>query len=85
MKMIKQYGKEIANEFNKYFANIFKKLNLRKDTRTSFESQKSCRMIKGIFGSENFSFEVFTKDMVANAMKNLQARRVFQMIFQFLL
>ena len=34
-------GKEIANKFNKYFANIIKKLNLKKDTGTSFESQES--------------------------------------------
>ena len=31
-------GKEIANIFNEYFANIIKKLNLKKDTGTSFES-----------------------------------------------
>ena len=32
-------GKEIASKFNKYFANIINKLNLKKDTGTSFESQ----------------------------------------------
>ena len=32
-------GKEIANQFNKYFANIIKKLNEKKDTGISFESQ----------------------------------------------
>ena len=37
---------EIANKLNKYFANIIKKLNLKKNTGTSFESQESCRMIK---------------------------------------
>ena len=37
---------EIANKFNKYFANIIKKLNLKKDSGTSFKSQESCRMIK---------------------------------------
>ena len=40
--------KEIANKFNKYFGNI-KKLNLKKDTGTSFESQESYRMIKTKF------------------------------------
>ena len=39
-------GMEIANRFIKYFANIVKKLHLKKDTGTSFESQESCRMIK---------------------------------------
>ena len=79
-------GKEIANKFNKYLANIIKKLNLKKDIRTLFESQESCRMIKMKFGNENFSFEVFTDDTVANGIKNyLQAGQVFQMIFQFLL
>ena len=42
----KKDGKEIANKFNKYFENIVKKLNLKKDTGTSFEFQESCRMIK---------------------------------------
>ena len=75
-------GKEIANEFNKYFAKIIKKLNLKKDTGTLFESQENCRMIKTKFRKENFSFEVFTEDVVGNAIKNyLQARQVFQMIF----
>ena len=46
-------------------------LNLKKDARTSFESQKSCWTIKGKFGNENFSFEVFTEDTVANETKNL--------------
>ena len=64
-------GKEIANKFNKYFANIIKKLNLKKDTGSSFESQESCRMIKGKFGNESFSFEVFSEDTVTNAIKNL--------------
>ena len=35
-------GREIANKFNKYFANIIKILNCEKDTGTSFESQESC-------------------------------------------
>ena len=50
-------GKEIANKFNKYFTNIIKKLNLKKDTGTPFKCQE--RMIK-----------VFTEDAVANAIKN---------------
>ena len=50
-------GKEIANKFNKYFANIIKKLNLKKDTGTPFRFQE--RMIK-----------VFTEDAVAHAIKN---------------
>ena len=45
-------GKEIANKFNKYFANIIKKLNLKENTRTSFDSQDSCRMIKMKFGKK---------------------------------
>ena len=65
------YGKEIANKFNKYFANIIKKLNLKKNTGISFESQESCIMIKMKFGNENFSFEDFTEDTVANSIKNL--------------
>ena len=40
--------KKIVNKFNKYFGNI-KKLNLKKDTGTSFESQASYRMIKTKF------------------------------------
>ena len=64
-------GKEIANKFNKYFANIIKKLNLKKDNGTSFESQENCRMIKTKFGKENYSFEDFTEDAIANAIKNL--------------
>ena len=38
-------GKEIRNKFNKHFANNIKKLNLKKDTGTSFESQESYRVI----------------------------------------
>ena len=34
------------NRFNKYFTNIIKKLNLKKDTRASFESQENFKMIK---------------------------------------
>ena len=67
-------GMEIANRFIKYFANIVKKLHLKKDTGTSFESQESCRMIKVKFGNESFSFEVFMEDTVANASKNLPYR-----------
>ena len=68
-------GKEIANKFNKYFANVIKKLNLKKDTGTS-ESKESCRMIKIKFGKEIFSFNVFTEDTVANAIKNLPTSKV---------
>ena len=64
-------GKEIRNKFNKHFANNIKKLNMKKDTGTSFESQESYRVIQKKFGKENLSFEVFTEDVVANAIKNL--------------
>ena len=40
---------EITNKFNKYFANVIKKLNMEEDTGISFESQESCRMIKTKF------------------------------------
>ena len=43
-------SKEIANKINNNFASIIKKLNLRKDTGTSFESQENCKMIKTKFG-----------------------------------
>ena len=66
---------EIANKLNKYFANIIKKLNLKENTGTSFESQESCRMIKMELGKWNFSFEVFTEDTVANVIKNLPAEK----------
>ena len=65
-----KYGKDIANKFNKHFPNN-KKLNLKKDTGTTFESQESCRMIKMKFGKHNFSFKAFTEDPVANAIKSL--------------
>ena len=39
-------GKEIANKFDKFFSNIIKKVNLKKDAGTLFNSQESCRMIK---------------------------------------
>ena len=35
--------KEIKNKFNKYLANIAKRVNLKKNTGNSFESQESCR------------------------------------------
>ena len=87
------YGKEIANKFNKYFTNIIKKLNLKKDTGTSFQSQENYRMIKVKFGNENFSFEIFTKDTVvfsdiSDADKNLptgKASASIQFRVQFLL
>ena len=69
-------GKKIANLFNKYFADIIKKLNLKKDIGTSFESQENYRMIKTKFEKEDFSFEVFTIDAVANAIKNLATGKV---------
>ena len=37
----------------------FKKAKLKKDTGTSFESEKNCKMIKMKFGNGNFSFQVF--------------------------
>ena len=43
----------MTNRFNKYFANIIKKLNLKKDTATSVESQESCRIIKNKFVKDN--------------------------------
>ena len=39
-------GKEIANKFDNFFSNIIKKVNLKKDAGTLFNSQESCRMIK---------------------------------------
>ena len=65
--------KEITNRFNRYFVDIVKKQNLKKDTGTSFESQEICRMIKTKVGKENFSFEVFTEAAVVNAINNLPA------------
>ena len=62
---------EITNKFNKYFANVIKKLNMEEDTGISFESQESCRIIKTKFWKENFSFEVFIENAIANAIKNL--------------
>ena len=64
-------GKEIPNEFNKYFANIIKNLNLEKGTGTSLKCLENCRMVKTKFGNENFSFEFLSEDVVANAIKNL--------------
>ena len=79
-------GKEIANKFNKYFANIIKKLNLKKDNGILFESQESCRMVKKKFRKENFSFKSLLKTRLQTQLRiYLQARQVFQMIFQFLL
>ena len=40
---------EITNKFNKYFANVIKKLNREEDPGISFESQESCRIIKTKF------------------------------------
>ena len=75
-------GKEIANKFNKYFANIIKKLNLKKDTGSSFESQESCRMIKGKFGNEVSLLKCSVKTQLQMQLRiYLQERRVFQMIF----
>ena len=68
--------KEIANKFNKYFVDIVKKQNLKKDTGTSFESQEICRMIKTKVGKEKFYFEVFTEAAVVNAINKLPADKV---------
>ena len=62
---------EITDKFNKYFANVIKKLNMEEDTGISFESQESCRIIKTKFWKENFSFEVFIENAIANPIKNL--------------
>ena len=69
-------GKKIAILLHKYFADIIKKLNLKKDTGTSFESHENCRMIKTKFEKEDFSFEVFTIDAVAIAIKNLMKETI---------
>ena len=49
------------------FCKHYQKDNLKRDTKTSFESQESCRMIKVKLGNENS----FTEETVANAIKNL--------------
>ena len=65
----------MARKSQTNFINILqklsKKLNLKKDTGNLFESQENCRMIKTKFRKEKFSFEVFTEDVVGNAIKNL--------------
>ena len=65
--------KEITNKFNRYFVDIVKKQNLKKDTGTSFESQEICRMIKTKVGKEKFYFEVFAEAAVVNAINKLPA------------
>ena len=52
-KIIKD-GKEVANKFNKYFANTIKKLNLKKDTGTSFEFPECPQNDKTKFGKKNY-------------------------------
>ena len=79
-------GKEIANKFNKYFANIIKKLNLKENTRTSFDSQDSCRMIKMKFGKKTSLLKSLLKMRLQTQLRiYLHARQVFQIIYQFLL
>ena len=79
-------GKEIANKFNKYFANIIKKLNLKENTRTSFDSQDSCRMIKMKFGKKTSLLKSLLKIRLQTQLRiYLHARQVFQIIYQFLL
>ena len=79
-------GKEIANKFNKYFANIIKKLNLKKNTGTSFDSQDSCRMIKMKFGKNISLLKSLLKMRLQTQLRiYLHARQVFQIIYQFLL
>ena len=79
-------GKEIANKFNKYFANIIKKLNLKENTRTSFDSQDSCRMIKMKFGKKTSLLKSLLKMRLQTQLRiYLHARQLFQIIYQFLL
>ena len=79
-------GKEIANKFNKYFANIIKKLNLKENTGTSFDSQDSCRMIKMKFGKKTSLLKSLLKMRLQTQLRiYLHARQVFQIIYQFLL
>ena len=55
------YPAFLNDTFNKYFSNIIEKLNLKKDTGTSFESRESCRMIKVEIGNEDFSLKSLLK------------------------
>ena len=76
---------EITDKFNKYFANVIKKLNMEEDTGISFESQESCRMIKRNFEKKISLLKSSLKTRLQTQLKiHPQARQVFQMIFQFL-
>ena len=75
----------MTNRFNKYFANIIKKLNLKKDTATSVESQESCRIIKNKFvkdnldSSQEFSSYIptkFAKCLFTNMRKQLNILKI---------
>ena len=70
--------KEIANKFNKYFADIIEKLSLKKDTGTSSESQESCRIIKMKFRKKHFFLQSSLKTRLQiQLIFHLQARQVF--------
>ena len=70
--------KRIITKSDKTFANITKKLNLKEGTRTSFESQESCRIRKVKIGSKDLPKTQFQVHLKINA------KQVSQMMFQFL-
>ena len=69
-------NKKISNNFNEYFTNITKGLNLRESIgNINFENEECCKKIKENFGNETFSFETISKTDVLNLIKKLPGNK----------
>ena len=76
-KIVLKEKNETLNNFNEYFTNITKGLNLRELTgNINFENEESCKKIKENFDNETFSFKtIYKKDV-------LKIKQLFQMTSQ---
>ena len=69
--------KKICQIFNTYFTNATKCLKLLQvDESQSFENEESCRLIRGSYGGESFSFTAISKDDVIEAVKKLPSDKI---------
>ena len=77
--------KAICQIFNTFFTNVTKDLKLRHvDESQSFKNEESCRLKRGNYVCESFSFKSISKDDITEQSKNyLQTKHQYETTYQF--
>ena len=77
--------KAICQIFNTFLRNITKDLKLwHVDKSQSFKNEESCRLKRGNYVGESFSFKSISKDDIIEQSKNyLQTKHQYQTTYQF--